>query len=180
MRLLSHARRRGARSGRSGPISTLPSFNRGSTGSGQETIQQVVRDQIAYSVENPPTEHPGMPKDIFTGQDAEDVATYVASVAGLDSNGEPIDPMNPPETKPGDGTGGKALFASLGCTGCHTLAASGSTGNVGPNLDESKPSKDLVVDRVTNGQGGMPAFGDQLSAEQIAAIAEYVSSSAGK
>jgi mono/diheme cytochrome c family protein len=149
-------------------------------GLGDETIQQVVRDQIAYAVENPPTEQIGMPKDIYTGQDAEDVATYVASVAGLDSSGEPIDPMNPPTTDPGNGTGGKALFASLGCTGCHTLAAAGSTGSVGPDLDESKPSKDLVVDRVTNGKGGMPSFGDQLNAEQIDALAEYVSSSAGK
>jgi mono/diheme cytochrome c family protein len=88
--------------------------------------------------------------------------------------------MNPPTTKPGDGTGGKALFASLGCTGCHTLAAAGSTGNVGPDLDESKPSKALVIDRVTNGKGGMPSFGEQLTDEQIAAVADYVSSSAGK
>lgn len=149
-------------------------------GLGEETILQVVRDQIAYAVENPPTEQTGMPKDIYTGQDADDVATYVSSVAGLDVSGKPIDPSDPPTSGPSDDADGKALFASLGCTGCHTLAASGSTGNVGPNLDQSKPSKDLVVDRVTNGQGGMPSFGDQLNAKQIEAIAEYVSSSAGK
>jgi mono/diheme cytochrome c family protein len=149
-------------------------------GLGESTIQQVVRDQIAYAVENPPTEQTGMPKDIYTGQDAEDVATYVASVAGLDASGNPIDPSDPPTSGPGDSTDGKALFASLGCTGCHTLAAAGSTGNVGPNLDQSKPSKELVIDRVTNGQGGMPSFSGQVSAKQIAAIADYVSSSAGK
>jgi mono/diheme cytochrome c family protein len=149
-------------------------------GLGESTIQQVVRDQIAYAVENPPTEQTGMPKDIYTGQDAEDVATYVASVAGLDVSGKPIDPSDPPTTAPGDDADGKALFVSLGCTGCHTLAAAGSTGNVGPNLDQAKPSKELVIDRVTNGQGGMPSFSGQVSAKQIEAIAEYVSSSAGK
>ena len=150
-------------------------------GLGEDTIQQVVRDQIAYSVEDPSTEAPGMPRDIFKGQDAEDVATYVASVAGLDASGKPIDPANPPKpVQPGGGTNGKAIFASAGCSGCHTLADAGATGNVGPNLDEAKPSKELVVDRVTNGKGGMPSFKGQLSDEQIQAVADYVSSVAGK
>ena len=149
-------------------------------GLGETTIQQVVRGQIAYAVEDPSTEAPGMPKDIFVGQDAEDVATYVASVAGLDASGKPIDPSNPPmPTPPGGGTDGKAIFASAGCSGCHTLAAAGSTGTVGPNLDDAKPSKELAVDRVTNGQGGMPSFKGQLSEKQIEAVAEFVSSSAG-
>ena len=45
---------------------------------------------------------------------------------------------------------------------------------MGPNLDESQPSLELAIDRITNGQGGMPAFGDQLSDEQIQAVAEFV------
>ena len=145
-------------------------------GLGEETIQQVVRGQIAYPVVDPPTEAPGMPADIFAGQDAEDVATYVASVAGLDANGEPIDPANPPKPAPpedGD-TDGESIFASAGCGGCHTLAAAGSDGTVGPNLDESQPSLDLAIDRITNGQGGMPSFEGQLSEEQIRAVAEFV------
>ena len=147
---------------------------------GDSTIQQVVRGQIAYPVEDPSTEAPGMPADIFTGEDAEDVATYVASVAGLDANGAPMDPANPPEPTPDGGeTDGKAIFASAGCGGCHTLADAGSEGTVGPNLDESKPRLELVIDRVTNGQGGMPSFSDQLSEEQIQAVSTYVSESAG-
>ena len=39
-------------------------------GLGQDTIQQVVRGQIAYPVTDPATDAPGMPADIFTGQDA--------------------------------------------------------------------------------------------------------------
>jgi cbb3-type cytochrome c oxidase subunit III len=148
-------------------------------GLGEDTILQVVRGQMAYAVTTPSTGAPGMPRDIFTGQDADDVATYVASVAGLDASGQIIDPANPPKpTQPGS-TDGKTVFATAGCTGCHTLKAAGSTGTVGPNLDEAKPSKDLVIDRVTNGQGGMPSFKGQLSEAQIQAVADYVSSNAG-
>jgi mono/diheme cytochrome c family protein len=151
-------------------------------GLGEDTIQQVVRGQIAYPVVDPPTEAPGMPADIFEGQEAEDVATYVASVAGLDANGEPFDPATPPAPKPPEGgdTDGESIFASAGCGSCHTLAAAGSDGTVGPNLDESRPSLELAVDRITNGQGGMPSFEGQLSEEQIDAVAKFVADNAGK
>jgi cbb3-type cytochrome c oxidase subunit III len=148
-------------------------------GLGEDTILQVVRGQMAYAVTTPSTGAPGMPRDIFTGQDADDVATYVASVAGLDATGQIIDPANPPKPVQPGTTDGKTVFATAGCTGCHTLKAAGSTGTVGPNLDEAKPSKDLVIDRVTNGQGGMPSFKGQLSEAQIQAVADYVSSNAG-
>jgi len=150
-------------------------------GLGEDTILQVVRDQMAYAVTKPSTGSPGMPRDIFTGQDADDVATYVASVAGLDASGQIINPANPPKpTPPGGAADGKTIFATAGCTGCHTLKAAGSTGTVGPNLDEAKPPKELVIDRVTNGKGGMPSFKGQLSDAQIQAVATYVSENAGK
>ena len=150
-------------------------------GLGESSILQVVRGQIAYPIVDPATDAPGMPANIFEGQEAEDVAAYVASVAGLDANGEPMDPANPPKpAPPGGGTDGKSIFASAGCGGCHTLAAAGSSGTVGPNLDEAKPSLDLAVDRVTNGQGGMPSFKGQLTDEQIQAVAMFVADNAGK
>jgi cytochrome c6 len=79
----------------------------------------------------------------------------------------------------GNAEAGKAVWDANGCGGCHTLEAAGSSGNVGPNLDESKPDTALVVERVTNGQGVMPAFGDQLSKEEIANVAAYVVESTG-
>jgi len=89
----------------------------------------------------------------------------------------------PAETTPAGGTGdaaaGKEVFATAGCTGCHTLADAGSTGNVGPNLDEAKPPYDKVVDRVTNGKGAMQSFKEQLTEQQIQDVAAYVSSVAG-
>ena len=81
----------------------------------------------------------------------------------------------------GDPVAGKEVFlGSSACGGCHTLADAGATGTVGPNLDESQPSAELVVDRVTNGQGGMPSFSSTLSEQQIADVAAYVSSVAGR
>ena len=74
----------------------------------------------------------------------------------------------------GDPAAGEAVFASAGCGGCHTLEAAGSTGAVGPNLDDSKPAAALVVERVTNGSGVMPPFGDQLDEQQIQDVAAYV------
>jgi cytochrome c6 len=80
----------------------------------------------------------------------------------------------------GDPVAGKEVFLGAGtCGSCHTLADAGTTGTVGPNLDDSQPSADLVVDRVTNGFGGMPPFGETLSEQQIADVAAYVSSAAG-
>lgn len=73
---------------------------------------------------------------------------------------------------------GKAVFTSAGCGSCHTLADAGASGSVGPDLDASKPSRELVVDRVTNGRGAMPSFSDELSEEQIAEVAAYVSAAA--
>jgi cytochrome c oxidase subunit 1 len=75
---------------------------------------------------------------------------------------------------------GKAVFASAGCGGCHTLAAARATGTVGPNLDQSKPSHALVVQRVTNGKGAMPSFKTQLTSEQIEDVAAYVVASTGR
>ena len=79
----------------------------------------------------------------------------------------------------GDATAGKAVFAKAGCGSCHTLSDAGSSGNVGPNLDDAKPSHDKVVERVTNGMGVMPSFKGQLSDKEIQDVAAYVSSSAG-
>ena len=151
-----------------------------------DTFTQVVADQIRFPIEETSTGAPGMPDpdgpdgtlpncddvegDAFCVDDQEqaikDIAVYVGAVAGTGIVAE----------KPTDG---KSIFAA-NCGSCHTLADAATTGTVGPNLDQSKPPKDLVVDRVTNGQGAMPSFKDSLDAAQIQAVAEYVSTTAGK
>jgi mono/diheme cytochrome c family protein len=85
----------------------------------------------------------------------------------------------PPPPPAGDAARGEAVFAEAGCGACHALAAAGSSGQVGPDLDESRPSFDLVVQRVTEGGAGMPSFADRLTPAQIEDVAAFVSSSAG-
>jgi mono/diheme cytochrome c family protein len=85
----------------------------------------------------------------------------------------------PTTTEPDLTAQGKELFTSSGCGGCHTLADAGASGTVGTNLDDAKPTQQLVVDRVTNGLGAMPSFEGQLSSEEIQAIATYVAQAAG-
>lgn len=74
----------------------------------------------------------------------------------------------------GDAENGKKLFASAGCGGCHTFSAAGSTGTVGPNLDDAAIEFDAAVQQIKNGGGGMPAFGDRLSDQEIADVAAFV------
>ena len=153
-------------------------------GLGESTFVQVVRDQIAYSIEETSTGAPGMPQNLVTGQDAIDVSTYVASVAGT---GAPPSPAPTPTTpaKPaepgaaGDAAAGKVVFTS-NCGGCHTLSDAGTAGNIGPNLDDKPHSAALVTERVTNGKGAMPSFSETLTATQITDVAAYVSSVSGK
>ena len=147
-----------------------------------DTFTQVVAAQIRFPIEMTSTGAPGMPAaddtlpscdDVEEGafcvddqdQAVDDIAAYVASVAGTGATAEAP-------------TDGKSIFTAS-CGSCHTLADAGTAGTIGPNLDTSKPPKPLVVDRVTNGQGAMPSFKDSLDAAQIEAVADYVSSAAG-
>ena len=60
------------------------------------------------------------------------------------------------------------------------IAYADPEGPMRPNLDTLKPSEPVVDRQVTNGGGGMPPFKGQLTAAQIKAVAQFVSSSAGK
>jgi mono/diheme cytochrome c family protein len=143
-------------------------------------MADIVRGQIAYP------ELP-MPANLYRGQDARDIALYVAKCAGNPSCGVTAETAAPPTTSGSTTTAsgggkpnGKQVFTSAGCSGCHTLKDAGATGNVGPNLDQLKPSKDVVAHQVEVGGGAMPAFKGQLSDAQIQAVAAYVASVAGK
>ena len=70
---------------------------------------------------------------------------------------------------------GAKVFADAGCGGCHTLDAAGSSGSIGPNLDDANPSSDEVVAKVKSGGGGMPSFEGELSEQEIRDVAAFVS-----
>jgi cbb3-type cytochrome c oxidase subunit III len=120
----------------------------------QVTIEQVVRDQIELAA-------PPMPQNLVTGADADAVAAYVAAVAGKRVAGGKT------------ATSGKDIFAA-NCGSCHTLKAAGTSGTVGPNLDQLKLPEARVKTQVINGGGGMPAFKGTLTDAQISAVAKYV------
>jgi cytochrome c5 len=74
---------------------------------------------------------------------------------------------------------GRELFGRT-CNQCHTLAAADTDGRTGPNLDELKPPKSLVLDAILNGRargvGRMPARLLQgKDAEDVAAFVARVS-----
>ena len=139
-------------------------------GFNQSAIENVVLDQIRLGSGAVAKGTP-MPANLVHGQDALDVAAYVASVAGTGSAA-----AKPPAQL---GNNGEAIFKA-DCSSCHTLKAAGTTGTVGPNLDQLKPKQATVVHQVTNGGAVMPAFKGKLTPAQIQAVATYVSSSAGK
>jgi cbb3-type cytochrome c oxidase subunit III len=130
----------------------------------ESTIENVVLLQIRQP-------SPPMPKNLVKGQDAQDVAAFVAAVAGKGggSAGNTKDL----------GTDGKKIF-SADCASCHTLKAAAASGTIGPNLDQLKPPQAVVKHQVEVGGGVMPAFKGKLTDAQIAAVATFVASSAGK
>lgn len=150
-------------------------------GYAQSSIENLVLDQIrlgsgqvaAYTNSQKFTVQTPMPANIVEGQDAVDVAAYVASVAGASgfTSGVSLTSL---------GTNGKAIFKAAGCAGCHTLAAARSTGAIGPNLDQLKPTTAIAARQVTVGGGLMPAFKGKLTDAQIQAVAKYVSANAGR
>jgi mono/diheme cytochrome c family protein len=76
----------------------------------------------------------------------------------------------------GAGANGAKVFKD-NCGSCHTLSTAGTTGQIGPNLDNTTLSVPDIEATVRNGRGGMPAFGDSLSDAQIKAVAAYVDAS---
>ena len=77
----------------------------------------------------------------------------------------------------------RTLFVSAAtppCGLCHTLQDAGTSGAIGPVLDELKPDAARVATAVRGGIGIMPAYKGQLSDAQIDAIARYVATASRK
>ena len=66
------------------------------------------------------------------------------------------------------------------CGVCHTLQVAVSSGDIGPNLDQLKPSIDRIIYVVTNGIGVMQAWEGILTDEEIEAVAHYIFNSTNK
>jgi len=109
------------------------------------------------------------------------LAVMASGCGGGDTGSTPVPPATTGAT-PGDPlAAGKVVFLGIsGCGGCHALAAAGSSGTVASNLDEKKPSAARVQEVVANGSGAMPSYRKQLTAQEIADVAAYVASVAGR
>jgi cytochrome c553 len=98
-------------------------------------------------------------------------------VFGRESETESASAASTPAATPppsANADAGKQVFATAQCGGCHTMKAAGSTGEIGPNLDQLKPAYGAIVHQVEVGGGPMPAFKGQLSDQQISDVAAYV------
>ena len=144
-----------------------------------------------------------MPPMLFHGQQAEDVAAYVARVAaepgqdtGALANAGAVTGTTP--------AAGKSVFVGPGgCGSCHTLAAAATTGTIGPNLDTRLKSDcalpasqkirgatltACITKAITDPYAYLPSgyaagimpsnFGTRLKANEITALVNFISTAA--
>ena len=136
----------------------------------ESTFFEVTLQQMRIAAPPMPQyDEPSDDENYLSEEDLASVARYVAEVAG-----------QPGEEAAGGGAGDpKSLFTSS-CGSCHVLEDAGTTGEVGPNLDEAQPELEAAAAQIANGGDGMPAFKDRLSEEQIQALAEYIVEATGR
>ncbi len=151
-------------------------------GQDSDTIEGIVRAQVEYPRPSNGDPAVSMPRDIVTGQDLDDVAAYVGEYAGVPG-------AAPPEVEGGPGA---QVFANNGCGGCHTLAAAGSGGVTGPDLDEVLPGqseemvkKDIVDPNAEIAKGYPPNvmpenFEQTIQPEELESLVEYLIESTSK
>jgi mono/diheme cytochrome c family protein len=151
------------------------------SGMDSDTIAGVVKAQVENP--RPSTNNPSvsMPAELVTGEDLDDVASYVASVAGAKGIKGPQLPNDP----------GATVFANNQCSGCHTLKAAGASGTTGPNLDQVIPSqsaaevKKSIVDPSAKIAQGYPDvmpknFGQLISPQELNALVQFLLKYSGK
>jgi mono/diheme cytochrome c family protein len=147
-------------------------------GMDSDTIEGVIKAQVEFPRPATPQQTDVyMPAKLVEGNDLDDVAAYVASVAGVPGIKPPV--FAPPQ-----------FFAS-NCGGCHTLAQAGTTGTVGPDLDQAlkgMSAADIsqsISDpnaKITPGfpAGVMPSnFGQTLQPDQLQALVAYLQQATG-
>jgi mono/diheme cytochrome c family protein len=147
-------------------------------GQDPDTFEGVIKAQV----ENPRPADPQqtdiyMPADLVTGDDLNDVASYVASVAGVPGIKPPV--FAPPQ------------FFATNCGGCHILAQAGTTGTTGPNLDEAlqgmsatQISQSISDPNAVIAPGYQPNvmpqnFGQTLTPQQLQQLVAYLQQATG-
>ncbi len=112
---------------------------------------------------------------------------HVSAPANEGEEAAAAEPSGEAEEDASGGSSGAQVFASADCGSCHTLAAAGSTGTTGPNLDESLAPDDNTAgieemilhpnEEVIEGYppNVMPqTYGETLSTAETQELAEYL------
>lgn len=89
---------------------------------------------------------------------------------------------------PQDSGSGRAIFGRMDCGSCHRLAATGSTGEIGPDLDQRLPAHDrasLTAVITDSDRGGafdaMPEdFGERMNAAELNALVDFLLAAGGE
>jgi mono/diheme cytochrome c family protein len=146
----------------------------------RDTVKGVVQDQIAH-----PRRGSVMPPGIVEGEDARDVAAYVGYAAARPGEDEGA----LASAGLAQATTGEQIFTAGGCAGCHTFQPAGSTGNIGPDLDDlasaagDMPPEEFVRQSILDpdaevaqgfSSGVMPSFEGRLNDEQVQALVDYL------
>jgi mono/diheme cytochrome c family protein len=76
---------------------------------------------------------------------------------------------------------GRELFG-LRCVNCHTLKASNAVAEIGPDLDQLRPPKSLVLDALKNGraQGNGQMAAGLYTGQDAEDVANYVAKAVGQ
>jgi len=149
----------------------------------RDTVDGIVHKQILH-----PRVDSQMPAGLVKGEDASDVAAYVGYAAARKGKDEgALASAGLAQAKTGD-----QIFTAAGCAGCHTFKPAGSTGNIGPNLDELKTAaakmepgknadqyiRESIEDPsafiVKGFPNAMPSFKGRLTDAQIKALIDYL------
>jgi mono/diheme cytochrome c family protein len=123
--------------------------------------------------------------DLGSSPKTETVLVAAAPAEGEEA--EAVEAEGEAGAETASGEPGAQLFASNGCGSCHTLAAAGSTGEVGPNLNEFLATDDntagvevMIVEPNSELAEGYPPnvmpknYGQTLAKSEVHELAEYL------
>ena len=154
----------------------------------RDTVDGIVYRQILH-----PRQNSIMPAGLVKGELAHDVAAYVGFA--VDRSGEDQGALATAGLA--QAKTGEQIFTAAGCAGCHTFGPAGSTGTIGPNLNDlkaaaakfgkGKPPEDYVSESILKPDAfivpgftnSMPSFDGRLTDQQVQALVDYLLQSGG-
>jgi mono/diheme cytochrome c family protein len=178
-----HVLARAGTQGKTGPSLDASFRTALADGEARETVQGIVQHQILY-----PRKSSQMPAGLVEGQDANDVAAYVAYAASR--TGEDVGALA--QAGLAGATTGEQIFTAAGCGACHTFGKAGTNANIGPNLDElaaqagsrtDLSAEEYVSESILEPEaftvegfqaGVMPAYEGRLNEKQVQALVKYL------